>query len=212
MTQRLTDIRASIPSTDEAVLRQSLAFVHQRLKEEQDRGKAAETRASAIVAILGIFLGLFIPFILTIKPAIKDEYEFVYLFLGTAILFLLRGIYYALRILGVSKQYRLTVNYVNEIANGTIQDALKADIAAVIWLYQESIQPNTRKLFWLNRAQRNGVLAISLFVLYQVFLFLFQLFSVPVPPYTTFVLAAVLLLVLLLADVLAERLGIWRGT
>ena len=57
MPPRLCEIRSKITSNDTEVLRHSLGFVQERLREEQDRGKAAETRAVAVLAILGILAG-----------------------------------------------------------------------------------------------------------------------------------------------------------
>lgn len=213
MPQHLREIRDSITSTDVAVLRQALAFVQERMKEEQDRGKVSETRATAIIAILGIFSGLIIPFAITFEATAQDNYTILYIVIGASVLFLLKGIYYAFKILGISKQYRLKPDYIQEIQTGTIVEALRTDIAASIWLYEQVKYPNTRKLFWLDRAQRNGLIAIFLFAFFGISLFVSQFHSFLFPLCVTYGLATFFVLAWLLSDVLAEWFGgIWSRT
>ena len=210
MPRRLCEIRNKITSGDVAVLKHSLAFVQGRMREEQDRGKAAETRATAILAILGILAGLIVPFATTIASVVETNRSFLYFIIATSILFLLKGIYYAFRILGISKQYRLMPEYVYDFQSGTLEDVLRTDIAATMWSYERAKEPNTQKLFWLNRAQRNGVIAIFLYALFGLSLFVSREGLLALPPWTTCVSATFAVLALLISDKLAERFGIWR--
>ena len=213
MTKRLREIQDSITSKDVAVLRQVLAFLQERMKEEQERGRVSETRATAVIAILGIFAGLVIPFAITFESTVTNNHTFLYIIIGASVLFLLRGVYYVCRILGMSKQCRLTPDYIHQIQIGDIEDALRADIAGLIWLYEQAKQPNTQKLFWLDRAQRNGLLAIFLFVLFGISLFLSQRYSVLFPTCATYGLATVFVFAWLFLDRLVEWLGdFWNRT
>ena len=106
MPPRLCEIRSKITSNDTEVLRHSLGFVQERLREEQDRGKAAETRAVAVLAILGILAGFIVPFAATIESVVECSRPFLYVIFAAPILFFLRGICYAIRILGITKQFR----------------------------------------------------------------------------------------------------------
>ena len=168
MLSRLTEIRSQITSDDKEVLRHSLGFVQERLREEQDRGKAAETRAVAVLAFLGILASLIVPFAATIYTVVEGNRPLLYVIFATSILYLLRGIYYALRILGVNKQYRLTPESVYDFQPAKLVDVLRDDLAATIWLYDQVKEPNTRKLFWLDRAQRSGAMSIFFYVFFGV--------------------------------------------
>ena len=78
MPLRLREIRNQITANDVEVLRHSLGFVQERLREEQDRGKAAETRATAILAVLGILAGLIVPVATTIESVEETSRLFLY--------------------------------------------------------------------------------------------------------------------------------------
>ena len=212
MPLRLREIRNQITANDAEVLRHSLGFVQERLREEQDRGKAAETRATAILAVLGILAGLIVPFTTTIESVMETGRLFLYVIYAASISFLLRGIYYAIRILGIAKQFRLTPDSVYDFQSATLEDVLRDDVAATIWLYEQANEPNTRKLFWLNRAQRNGVIAIFLYAFLGASLFVLREELMTSPPLTTYAAATLAVLAWLLVDRFAEarRFGIWR--
>ena len=212
MPLRLREIRNQITANDAEVLRHSLGFVQERLREEQDRGKAAETRATAILAVLGILAGLIVPFATTIESVAETSRLFLYVIYNASILFLLRGIYYAIRILGIAKQFRLTPNSVYDFQSANLEDVLRDDVAATIWSYEQAKEPNTRKLFWLNRAQRNGVIAIFLYAFLGASLFVLSEELMTSPPWITYAAATLAVLAWLLFDRFAEarRFGIWR--
>ena len=212
MPPRLTEIRNQITANDAEVLRHSLSFVQARFREEQDRGKAAETRATAVLAVLGILAGFAVPFVATIELVAKTSRPFLYVIWAASILFLLRGICYAIRILGIAKQFRLTPDSVYDFQSSNLEDVLRDDVAATIWSYEQAKEPNTRKLFWLNRAQRNVVVAIFLYVLLGVSLFVLREELMTLPLWTTYAAATLAVLAWLLFDRFAEaeRFGIWR--
>ena len=212
MPLRLREIRNQITANDVEVLRHSLGFVQERLREEQDRGKAAETRATAILAVLGILAGLIVPVATTIESVEETSRLFLYVIYAATILFLLKGIYYAIRILSIAKQFRLTPYSVYDFQSANLEDALRDDVAATIWSYEQAKDPNTRKLFWLNRVQRNGVIAIVLYAFLGVSLFVLREELMTSPPWTTYATASLTLFAWLLFDRFAEaeRFGIWH--
>ena len=212
MPLRLREIRNQITTNDVEVLRHSLGFVEERLREEQDRSKAAETRATAILAVLGILAGLIVPVATTIESVEEMSRLFLYVIYAATVLFLLKGIYYAINILSITKQFRLTPYSVYDFQSTNLADVLRDDVAATIWSYEQAKDPNTRKLFWLNRVQRNGVIAIVLYAFLGVSLFVLREELMTLPPWTTYATATLTLFALLLFDRIAEaeRFGIWR--
>ena len=212
MLPRLREIRNQITANDAKVLRHSLGFVQELLRAEQDRGKTAETRATAVLAVLGILAVLMVPFIATIEPVTETSRPFLYVILAASISFLLRGIYYAIRTLGIAKQFRLTPYSVYDFQSANLKDVLRDDIAATIWSYEQAKNPNTRKLFWLNRAQRNGMVAIFLYPLLGASLIVLREGLMTPPLWTTYAAATLAVLAWLLFDRFAEaeRFGIWR--
>ena len=61
MPASISEIQQKITSEDIDVLRQSLEFVRRCLLQENERGKAAETRATVMLGILGVIATLVIP-------------------------------------------------------------------------------------------------------------------------------------------------------
>ena len=214
MTSRMKEIRDNITSDDETVLRHSFLFASKCLKEEMGRGKAAETRATAILAGLVIFAGLTVPLVDKVKSANSAIFPFFCLTFIAFLLFLVKGIYYALKTLGVSVMYRLnpagTVYGFQPLA---LKECLRGHISGIIWAYEKAIQPNTNKLFWLNRSQRNSMIAVFLYVLFigELF-FLSEKLLLLMPSYIFYILVALVAFVFFFGDKLFERFSsIWHS-
>jgi hypothetical protein len=203
------NIKARITSEDIDVLEQSLRFVRDRAAQEADRGKTAEARATAMLALLGILAGFIVPLIQTVATAAGEtKWSLLVAFLASLI-FLVKGLYHAVRVLGVSKRYRLEVESVYDFQALARVDALRDEIAGLVWECNRAIQPNTEKLFWLHRCQRSGLIAIVLFMLFGILLLSATEKWVSLPQWVAFVLAGGAVLLLALSDPVAERLGIW---
>lgn len=210
--REISEIREQLASQDNKVLEQSLRFASARCAQEAERGKAAETRATAMLAILGILAGFIVPLVETVEAAKGDDkWSLLVLFLGS-LLFLVKGLYNAVRVLGVSKTYRLEIETVFDFQPLSQPDALREEIAGLIWEYRKAIQPNTEKLFRLHRCQRSGLLAIIFFMLFGVLLLAAREEWFQLPLWAAGALAVLAVLLLAFSDKLFERLGIWGNT
>jgi len=89
-------------------------------------------------------------------------------------------------------------------------DALKLEIAKKVWEYRKQIDPNSRKLYALDRAQRSAFMATVCLLLLGVYLAVGnQGVSIDAP--CVAIIATVVLGVLLcFLDPIVERLGIWK--
>ena len=166
----MLDIRNCITSNDVKVLEQSLTFVKQRAAREVDRGKAAETRATAMLAVLGVFTGLIVPRIESLANIAGDSRWFLLVVFLSSLLFLVRGLVYAIKVLSVGKQYQATPETVYDFQKLSYEDVLREEITTLLWECRQATRPNTEKLFWLNRCQRSGFIAISLFLVFGTLL------------------------------------------
>ncbi|MEO1985123.1 MAG: hypothetical protein ABGX47_00485 [Martelella sp.] len=210
--REILEIREQLVSEDIDVLEQSLRFASARGAQEAERGKAAEARATAMLAILGILAGFIVPLVGTIDAAKGDDkWSLLILFLGS-LLFLVKGLYYAVRVLGVSKMYRLEIDTVFDFQQLARPDALREEIAGLIWEYRKAIQPNTEKLFRLHRCQRSGLLAIIFFMLFGVLLLAAREEWLQLPLWAAGTLAVLAAFLLVVGDKLFERLDIWGNT
>ena len=81
----------------------------------------------------------------------------------------------------------------------------------MLWTYLQSIQPNTAKLFWLHRCQRNGVVAVVLLVLFGLAVIVTSNQWFEPSLCTSVVVSVVTAILFFVIDPLAERYGrIWN--
>ena len=151
-------ILARIESEDPEVLRHSLAFAEQRLRDEAQRGRSSDARATAVLAFLGVLAGIIVLSAPRIVSATQTAGSL--LILGLSIPFLLRGVYCAFRALGSQLQNRLVPEAACKLQEQCLTDALRLNIAMSIWACKQMVKPNTTKLFWLARAQRWSLISI----------------------------------------------------
>lgn len=207
--REIREIRDQLVSEDIGVLEQSLRFASARCAQEAERGRTAEARATAMLAILGILAGFIVPLVGSVEAAKGDgKWSLLVLFLGS-LLFLVKGLYNAVRVLGVSKMYRLEIDTVFDFQPLAPPDALREEIAGLTWEYRKAVQPNTEKLFRLHRCQRSGLLAIIFFMLFGILLLAAREEWLQVPLWAAGVLAVLAALLLVFGDNIFERLGIW---
>lgn len=166
---RLEEIEGRLTSEDIAVLKQSLALGEKWLARERERGSRAETRATAMLATLGVISGLVISQADTVatKSGNGDEQWFLMVSFATCFLFLVKGLFYAMKVIGIERGYQIIPDEMTYGFQGLSPvEALRKEIAGVLWTYRKAIQPTTDKLFWLNRCQRSVVVAVLLLVFF----------------------------------------------
>lgn len=205
----MDEIREKITSNDPAVLRQSLDFVRLRASLEAERGRNAETRATAMLAVLGLLAGLIVPLIESIIKVTGDGKWFLFATFLASLLFLVKGLIYAIRVFGIAKRYRLKPETVYDFQPLSPEDSLREEITASLWEYNMISPPNTEKLFWLHRCQRNGLIAILFFILFGLSrIAIHEQWIAPTPGSSIF-LAVICLIAVFAADKVAEARGIW---
>lgn len=208
--KRLEELRAEITSTDIGVLRQSLEFARLQARKEVERNRATEARATAMMAALGILVGLVAPVTKSVVDS-KGPHDWLILTtLAGALLFLAKGLYYSIRVLWVQKMHRLNADTVCDFQGLSAEDSLREEIADTVWETEELVQPNTARLFWLNRCQRNAVCGIVLFMMFLLLRFPLLEQWIPFQGCIAAVLFVTFSLLFLLGDRIAERLGFWE--
>lgn len=181
MTQSLPEIEEKIQSDDEDVLLHSLDFAYKCRQREYNRGRVAETRATATLAILGILVGLLVPQFESLPDSGDGSFWFLAASYVIPLFFLLAGIVYAFKGLGASQGLRVEVDTVFEFQSQTRIEALRSEVAAVVWECKHAIQPNTTRLWYLERCQRNGVLAVFSITVFGIGVMITEKLTVEVP-------------------------------
>lgn len=208
--REIREIKDQLTSQDIEVLEQSLRFANARCTHEAERGKAAENRATAMLAFLGILAGFIVPVIETVEKVQGDaKWTLLIVFLAS-LLFIVKGLYYAVRVLGVSKVYRLEIGTVFDFQPLSREDALREEIAGLIWEYRKAIQPNTVKHFRLHRSQRSGLVAVVTFMLFGILLIVVRQGWLELPSWSAVAFGAAALAVLVFGDRVFETFGFWK--
>ena len=168
MPSLISEIQRKITSEDADVLRQSLEFVHRCLRQENERGKAAETRATVMLGILGAIATLVITGAENL-PTDSELGDAGWLLLAcyvSCLLFLVKALFYAIRTISISKKYRLEPQMVFDLQDASQVEALRSEIAGIVWEFDRSIESNSGRLFWLHRCQRNSCVVIVILVIF----------------------------------------------
>ena len=214
MPPRLHEIEERLTSVDLPVLRQSLDLAEKCLVREKERGSRGETRATAMLAILGVIAGLTMPQAnaVAMSTGNRDGKLFLLISFVACLLFLVRGLFYAMRVIGVARRYQIEPDgMIYSFQELSPVDAMRKEVAAVLWTYLQSIQPNTAKLFWLHRCQRNGVVAVVLLVLFGLAVIVTSNQWFEPSLCTSVVVSVVTAILFFVIDPLAERYGrIWN--
>lgn len=205
------EIRAKLTSEDGAVLGRALLFVDNRLLLIRDRAKLAETRTTTILAVSGIMAGFVVNFG---KILFSPEYHATplssALFLLSIIL-LIKAIVFSVKALWVLKGYELTPELAFDFQSMSEIDTLKEELTWKIWEYWKTLPMTTERLFWLNRAQRNTVVAILTFLSLGVNLLVEMKFGFVAPKNLAVVIIIILASLVICIDLLMERLGsVWH--
>ena len=134
MSTSVCEIQQKINSDDIDVLKQSLEFVRRCLLQENERGKAAETRATVMLGILGVIGTLVIAGAAKLPTSAKlgDADWLVLVCFVSCLLFLIKALFYAMRTIGVAKKYRLEPHMVFNYEDASHAKALRSEIAGII--------------------------------------------------------------------------------
>ena len=214
MPASISEIRHRITSQNIDVLRQSLEFVRRCLVQENERGKAAETRATVMLGILGVIATLVIPSAkdLTRDTEPTNEQWFLLVCFVSCLLFLTKGLYYAIRTISISKGYRVQPSMVFDLQNGSHVEAVRAEISGIIWEYDQSIQYNNGKLFWLQRCQRSSCVSILILVLFDLGSIETFRHWIDISTCIPLGLSALFIILFFFLDLVSERMGgIWES-
>lgn len=180
---------------------------------DNERGKAAETRATVMLGILGVIATFVITGAKTLPTSSKPS-DAEWLLLAcfvSCLLFLLKALFYAIRTISVSKKYRVKPNTVLKWQQVSQVVALRSEIAGVLWEYDQSIAANSGRLFLLQRCQRSSYIAILTLVLFGFISIKVLSEWILVWPHMPVVFSILAGLTFVFIDRVAERVqGIWK--
>jgi hypothetical protein len=206
----IENIKQMLSSNDINVIRLCHKFVDERADQERMRGESAERRANIILSTLGAssaFL-VFIASNLLDKP--DKVGDLVIILYAASALWISRSVWYCIKSIRAQSRYRITVESVFEVQGESEIEAIKVLLSGKIWELQRSIQPNTERLFYVQRAQRALIVFVGILLLLGV-LVVFRDYII-IPPNSCILFNILIFGVIFwfYGDYFFEKRGIWN--
>jgi hypothetical protein len=161
----IKEIDSALTSKDVDLLRHCLGYMDGLTAEERTRGQRAEDKAQAILNLSGIgativagFIGLFYQ----TPPTLPNLLLIIYG--GSLGVMLVKSINYSLKTVQPLQGYQANETFVFDVQGELYAEALRQELVAKLWLYQQNVSVVTRKLFYLHRAVRNLAAFITVFL------------------------------------------------
>ena len=204
-------IREKITSENQEILKRSISFVDSRITLMRERAKLAETRATAMLVVSGLLAGFVVNFGKAIYNLKNPDFLLFFILYLSSIFLFVKAIFYAVRVLGVLRGYELSPDLAFDLQEKSEIDALREELIWKIWEYWEILPLTTKKLFLLNRSQRNTISAIIILMfLGGTYLIKIQ-FGLHVPTGVTVLIIIIMLFLVIFFDVTMERFGkVWH--
>lgn len=208
----IEQLKMKLSSSDNKVLYICDKFIDQRIEKERLRGAAAEQRANTLLSVVGA-ASAFLVFFSKSLPDTKDNTESVTLAIilfAFSALWLAKAAWYALKAINVQSRMSVTAESIFEVQEEDEIDAIKDLLAGKMWELSRAVQPNTERLFYVQRAQRALVVFIGLLLLEGIVLPFKNKLCFVDNPDTIYAFFSILFLFFIIGDNAIEKKGIWK--
>lgn len=200
------EIRSRVVSEDPTVLARSCEVAAERATLERQRADRAEGRAATILAATGVIGGFLAYFGATVRAKDPPPVLWIAVFVfGVA--FLLKAAYYAVRASWALKGNELTPELALELQDRAHTEALREELVWRLWECYQLQRVSVRRLFMLNRAQRNFVQGLGAFAALATLELVRERVDLAWPVCVVIPLVVLMALWALIGDGTAERLG-----
>ena len=206
----IENIKQMLSTDDINVIHLCQKFVDERADIERMRGESAERRANIILSTLGAssaFL-VFMASNLLGKPD-KVGWLVIIMFAASA-LWVSRSVWYCIKSIRTQSRYRVTEESIFEVQNKSEIDAFKDLLSGKIWELQHSIQPNTERLFYVQRAQRALIVFVGILLLLGVEVISRDYYSIQPNSCFLFIISILGVIFWFFGDYFIEKAGIWN--
>lgn len=206
----ISTIRGMLSSDDINVVRKCQEFVDERASLERMRGESAERRANIILSTLGAS-SAFLVFMASNLLGDPEKVGWIAIILyAAAALWVSRSVWYCIKSIRTQSRYRLTEESVFEVQDKNEIDAIKDLLSGKIWELQCSVQPNTERLFYVQRAQRALIVFVGILLLLGVVVVVRNYLNIQPSPCVLFLVSALGVIFLFFGDYFIEKSGIWN--
>ena len=205
----LSEIKELLKCNDINVLKVCEKFLDEKIEQERLRGELALRRANIILSTVSAFSAflVFIAANILDKPA--QISSLVILLYAALVLWISRSVWYCLKGIRTQSRYRIEAESIFYVQDKTEFEVLKELLSGKMWELQRSIQPNTERLFFIQRAQRSLVTFVALLIILGVVV-MCQNYFCEADSFIVFLLSLILISFWLFGDWIIEKLGIWN--
>ncbi len=209
--ESIENITSRITSNDLDVLDTCGKFLDERLEKERQRGESAERRANMILGVVGAVTAFMVFLSENVLNKLNDEVAILgNVFYAASAIWLARAVWYSMRAIRSQSRYRVSAESVFEFQSGSIVVALQKMLAAKYWEHKHSVQPNTERLFFVQRAQRALVVVIGLILTLGFLLVIEEQFSGKYSNCISISIFLALLVFWFFGDWVIEKSGMWN--
>lgn len=206
----ISAIREMLSSTDINVIRTCEKFVDEKADLERMRGESAERRANIILSTLGAS-SAFLVFMASNLLGDPDQVGWLTIILYAAsALWVSRSVWYCIKSIRIQSRYRVTEESIFEFQDKEEIDAIKDLLSEKIWELQSSAQPNTERLFYVQRAQRALIVFVGILLLIGAVVILRNCLSIQPSSCVLFFVSAIGVTFWFFGDYIIEKSGIWN--
>jgi len=206
----IESIKNQLSTNDIEVIKKCQEFIDDRSQLERIRGESAERRANIILSTLGAS-SAFLVFMASNLLGDPDKVGWLVIILYAAsALWLSRSVWYCVKSIRTQSRYRVTEDSVFEVQDKSEIDTAKLFLSGKIWELGCSVQPNTERLFYVQRAQRAFIVFVVILLLLGVVVISRDFLSINPSPCILLLISALIVIFWVLGDYLIERGGIWN--
>lgn len=194
------------------VLQISLRIIDEHLSREKERGNSADKRATTIITFIGILATVILAFTKLVIINNNSLIICVSGFLVITLIFLIKSIINIMNLFQVKQIDTLSPDMINDIQDKTKNQAIAYEVKWKIWEYNKLTPYNSKKLFYLNRAQRNTISCIFSILILALALFADDYIKISECWFLALQLIIVILAFIfaLISDTIMEINGIWK--
>lgn len=203
----IAEIKEKITSSDITVLKQSLEYVNQRISNERSRSDRAETRSSTLLSVTGILSGFVVFFMDSFFNGSIAQNDGKTILFFSSVLLISRSLFYSVRSLWTYKSYELSVELAFDFQSLKEIESIRQEISFKIWEYYQLLPISNKRLFYLNRSQRNLLCALIILLFLTVYSMYISNLDLGLNGYFLKSLGIVFITMVLFLDTLFERFG-----
>lgn len=208
--ETIENLKTKLTTDDHEVLDLCDNYLDQRIDKERLRGESAENRANIILTASGAASAFLVFFIDKLPDVTNSSNALTTLIYAASALWLAKSVWYSIKSIHMQSRMSVTADSIFEFQEHDKIAARKLIISSKLWELQHSVQPNTERLFYVQRAQRALIVFIGLLLLEGLTLSIKDLIQIAQNQCAIGVFTLLAIFFFFIGDKFIEKRGIWN--